>query len=117
MTTNHQRAVETLNKHWGVANETGLADETECCVKALEEAGLLMPDLPKPTSTSIAGYHKAHPWTEWDIGDWVVGVNMHGGIYTREDNDLWSETVLTDEARGIALALLAAANYAEEEQI
>ena len=47
MTNNYQRAVEILNEHWGIAKETGMADETECCVKALEEAGLLMPDQPE----------------------------------------------------------------------
>ena len=48
MTSKHQRAVEILNRHWGVASETGMADETECCVQALEKAGLLMPDLTEP---------------------------------------------------------------------
>lgn len=111
MTSNYQRALE-------LADHIADVDESPReLVKQLHQNGLLMPDLPKPTIASIKGYHRNHPWAEWDIGDWVVGVNKHGGIWTREDNNPLSETVLTDEARGIALALLAAANYAEEESL
>lgn len=60
MTTNHQRAVEILNNHWGVAKETGMADETECCVEALEEAGLLTPDQPEPNRRVHADNHTPH---------------------------------------------------------
>lgn len=85
-------------------------------IAELEKGGELAKYLPEPTITSIEGYHKANPWAEWSMGDWVVGADKCGEIYIREDNNPASGAVLTDEARGIALALLAAANYTEEEQ-
>lgn len=48
MTSNQQRAVEVLNRHWSVAQETQQDDEAVCCAQALADAGLLMPDLPEP---------------------------------------------------------------------
>lgn len=117
MTTNHQRAVETLNKHWGVANETGLADETECCVKALEEAGLLMPDQPEPDRQGKSGQFRMAEWLPLGTGlenpiVWTAAGAGRVMIQRIEPGELTPEGT-----RKVALALLAAANYAEEEQI
>lgn len=42
--SNIDRAVRVLNEHWSVAQESGQADEAECCVQALADAGLLAPN-------------------------------------------------------------------------
>ncbi|MGJ4169955.1 hypothetical protein ACKFRT_04400 [Corynebacterium sp. YSMAA1_1_F7] len=122
MTNNYQRAVEILNKHWGVAAETGMADETECCAKALAEAGLLMPDLREPALFDDGG-------KEWVTPDgWI---NVHGGIaeinYDEHDGESprpenmepdYSTLVVTspDMLRWLALDMLAAANHLEQEK-
>lgn len=80
----------------------------EAIAEALLEAGLIAPDLPEPTSFN----HRGEPYWETDgnarvrtpgflpvalIGPFLEGWDMH-----------------PPEARDIAYALLAAANYAEE---
>lgn len=105
--SNFDKAVEVLNKHWSVAQESVEADETRCCVRHLQEAGLLAADLPKPDRFEC----------------WWQSVGEFGHVHTSEgevvfrsgffDGPLGMEP---DEARNLALALLAAADYAEQEQ-
>lgn len=122
MTTNHQRATEILNSHWGVAAETGMADETKCCVEALTKAGLLMPDLREPTLFDDGA-------KEWIITDgWI---NVHDGIavidYDEHDGESsrpkgmepdYSTIFVTnpDMLRWLVWDMLAAANHLEKEQ-
>lgn len=95
--SNIDRAVRVLNEHWSVAQESGQADEAECCVQALADAGLLAPDPPKPY---------LHPVTMWqakcsgcgyiqdDYGDFTamdaVGVieQVQAGGWVLEDDRL-----------------------------
>lgn len=116
MTSNHQRAVETLNKHWGIAKETGMADETECCVKALEEAGLVTPDQPEPDNHGKSGQYHMAEWLPLGTGlenpiVWTAAGAGRVMIQRIEPGELTPE-----ETRKVALALLAAANYTEQEQ-
>lgn len=122
MNNNYQRAIETLNEHWGVAKETGMADETECCVKALEDAGLLMPDLTEPRVFR----NGEKEWTNPD--GWI---NLEDGTITIFYDERCSEEPLSEDMepepamiyatnptqlRWLALDMLAAANYAEKGQ-
>lgn len=111
MTTNHQRAVETLNKHWGVAKETGMADETECCVKALEAAGLLAPDTPE------SGGIRANEAPVWRADRCLMTTVVEEFRPVR----MWIPSVgelaySPQDARQQAHMLLAAANRAEQEE-
>ena len=44
MTTNIERAKKALREHLSIAAETGLEDEVDCCVQALVDQGLIVPD-------------------------------------------------------------------------
>ena len=103
MTSNQQRAVEVLNRHWSVAQETQQDDEAACCAQALADAGLLMPDLPEPDREGDWG----PGWegvVEAEPGRYAVRVIV-GGRQFRQSSQY---------ARLFALALLAAAEEAEE---
>ena len=94
MTSNQQRAVEVLNRHWSVAQETQQDDEAVCCAQALADAGLLMPDSSR--------LNREWAWTGLD----------QGHIYIRYAVD---DTHLSPmEARELALDLLAAAHHMEK---
>lgn len=111
--SNFDKAVEVLNKHWSVAQESGEADETRCCVRHLEKAGLLAPDLPKPSAEkSIANVAEWFP-VPTDPHNPVVWTEPGGTVMVQrlEPGDLTPA-----EARPLAYALLAAADYAEKEQ-
>lgn len=124
MTNNYQRAVEILNRHWGIAKETGMADETECCVEALEESGLLMPDLPTlksdyasieaPVHYSLVGHDDDCVRYDSDsilAGTWYREIQFSLGKY-----DEVAAYMSIEQSRDFARALLAAANYAEKGQ-
>lgn len=109
MTTNHQRAIEILNSHWGVAAETGMADETKCCVEALSKAGLLTPDLPEHDVISANGT------PVWRADRTLMTTAVENKV------NMWIPEVMEivytpDEARQQAHMLLAAANHAEQER-
>ena len=111
MTSNYQRAVETLNKHWGVAKETGMTDETECCVKALEKAGLLAPDTPESGGTS------ANETPIWRADKCLMTTVVRESRPVRMWIPNIGELAYTPhDARQQAHILLAAANHAEQEQ-
>ena len=102
--SNFDRAVEALNDVDEVIDH--LADNTTY-VAALEAAGLLMPDLPRPTRDRLwqtsaleLGIRTVHY-----AADQVVVYTSRGRLHTHYK-----------QARDLAMALLAAANYAEKEQ-
>lgn len=85
----------------------------------LANAGLLAPDLPEPSRRSIAGYHTAHPWAEWDAGRNRVMALKEGELEVVIQDVGDPELCITmhpGEARDAAHALLAAAEEAEGEQ-
>ena len=102
--SNFARAVKALEE----ADEFhGAMVDNEAYVRALEAAGLLAPDLPRPTrdrlwqtSTLELGIRTVHY-----AADQVVVHTSGGRLHTHYK-----------QARDLAMALLAAADYAEEEQ-
>ncbi|MFS0092290.1 hypothetical protein ACL1FG_01105 [Corynebacterium striatum] len=95
---------------------------------ALAEAGLLAPDLPEPKEIDRRVYRwsNTHVRAAYDIRSGAAEeVDAPGGVtvYADPESDLeiWvdvdhGEQLLTPkEARALALAVLAAADYAEEE--
>ena len=102
--SNFDRAVEALND---VDVIYGELVGNEVYVTALEAAGLLMPDLPRPTRDRLwqtsaleLGIRTVHY-----AADQVVVHTSGGRLHTHYK-----------QARNLAMALLAAANYAEKEQ-
>ena len=102
--SNFDRAVKALND---VDEAIDHLADNEAYVTALEAAGLLMPDLPEPTkdrlwqtSASELGISTVH-YAE----DQVVIHTSGGRLHTHYK-----------QARDLAMALLAAADYAEKEQ-
>ena len=102
--SNFDRAVKALND---VDEAIDHLADNEAYVAALEAAGLLMPDLPRPTrdrlwQTSALGLGIR---TVHYAADQVVVHTSGGRLHTHYK-----------QARDLALALLAAADYAEKEQ-
>ena len=102
--SNFDRAVKALND---VDEAIGHLADNEAYVAALEAAGLLMPDLPRPTRDRLwqtsaleLGIRTVHY-----AADQVVVHTSGGRLHTHYK-----------QARELAMALLAAANYAEKEQ-
>ena len=105
--SNFDRAVKALND---VDDYIDHLADNEAYVTALEAAGLLMPDLPEPevrhleeVNTDVLAWKSDHV----EVGVYKNWVAMDDPI----------ESGMTpDEARRLALALLAASEYAEKEQ-
>lgn len=102
--SNFDRAVKTLNHVDEVIDRVA---GNEVYVTALEAAGLLMPDLPEPTRDQLwqtsaleLGIRTVHY-----AADQVVVHTSGGRLHTHYK-----------QARDLAYALLAAADYAEKEQ-
>ena len=102
--SNFDRAVKALND---VDEAIDRLADNEAYVTALEAAGLLMPDLPKPTRDRLwqtsaleLGIRTVHY-----AADQVVIHTPRGRLHTHYK-----------QARDLAMALLAAADYAEKEQ-
>ena len=100
----HDRAVKALND---VDEAIDHLADNEAYVTALEAAGLLMPDLPRPTRDRLwqtsaleLGIRTVHY-----AADQVVVYTSGGRLHTHYK-----------QARNLAMALLSAANYAEKEQ-
>ena len=102
--SNFDRAVKALND---VDEAIDHLADNEAYVTALEAAGLLMPDLPRPTRDRLwqtsaleLGIRTVHY-----AADQVVVHTSGGRLHTHYK-----------QARNLAMALLAAADYAEKEQ-
>ena len=102
--SNFDRAVKALND---VDEAIDHLADNEAYVTALEAAGLLMPDLPRPTRDRLwqtsaleLGIRTVHY-----AADQVVIHTPRGRLHTHYK-----------QARNLAMALLAAADYAEKEQ-
>ena len=102
--SNFDRAVKALND---VDEAIDRLADNEAYVTALEAAGLLMPELPKPTRDRLwqtsaleLGIRTVHY-----AADQVVVHTSGGRLHTHYK-----------QARDLAMALLAAADYAEKEQ-
>ena len=102
--SNFDRAVKALND---VDEAIDHLADNEAYVTALEAAGLLMPDLPKPTRDRLwqtsaleLGIRTVHY-----AADQVVIHTPRGRLHTHYK-----------QARNLAMALLAAADCAEKEQ-
>ena len=100
--SNFDRAVKALND---VDEAIDHLADNEAYVAALEAAGLLMPDLPKPVSVCESG-----------TADWLDGaVYTHGGSgkirVIIEDSRYPVES-----ARELALSILAACEYTVKEK-
>ena len=101
--SNFDRAVKALND---VDEAIGHLADNEAYVTALEAAGLLMPDLPRPTRDRLwqtsaleLGIRTVHY-----AADQVVVHTSGGRLHTHYK-----------QARNLAMALLAAADCAEKE--
>ena len=116
MTTNIERAAEVLrdDKHYkmGPHGEQFLTSEA---AHSLADAGRLMPDLPAPHTVD------RYPGSVcWEVcTDPSAAARRHVGV--RVDHMHRIKTNITgevtpDEAREAAYSLIAAANYAEQEQ-
>ena len=102
--SNFDRAVKALND---VDEAIDHLADNEAYVTALEAAGLLMPDLPRPTRDRLwqtsaleLGIRTVHY-----AADQVVVHTSGGRLHTHYK-----------QARDLAMALLAACEYAEKEQ-
>ena len=105
--SNFDRAVEALND---VDVIYGALVGNENYATVLEERGLLMPDLPKPEVRHLEEVNT-------DVLAWKSD-HIEVGVYKdRIAMDDPIESGMTpDESRRLALALLAACEYAEKEQ-
>ena len=102
--SNFDRAVKALND---VDEAIDHLADNEAYVTALEAVGLLMPDLPRPTRDRLwqtsaleLGIRTVHY-----AADQVVVHTSGGRLHTHYK-----------QARDLAMAILAAADYAEKEQ-
>ena len=109
MSSNQQRAVEVLNRHWNVAQETQQDDEAVCCAQALADAGLLMPDLPEPELPGL-----------WEVGELLISlVDKDGDVLIEWDEEsdyayYGTQTRTLWLNRDQVLAILAAADHMEK---
>lgn len=110
--SNRDRAAEIIRAHG-----FDPCREPECIAQDLADAGLLAPDLAKPSRTSIEGYHTDHPWAEWDV-DAAAIMALNDGRVVFQDADEWESRIYMnpEEARAAAHKLLAAANYSKGKQ-
>ena len=102
--SNFDRAVKALND---VDEAIDRLADNEAYVTALEAAGLLMPDLPKPTRDRLWQSSALEPGirTVHYAADQVVIHTPSGRLHTHYK-----------QARNLAMTLLAAADCAEKEQ-
>ena len=101
---NRDRAAEVIRAHG-----TDPCREPECIAQDLADAGLIAPDLPKPDEADFVPGGKG----------WLPGGPHGPSIWTAPDSTVMVQRLepgdLTpEEARGIADALYAAANYSQE---
>ena len=105
--SNFDRAVKALND---VGEYIDYLEGNIAYVTALEAAGLLMPDLPKPEVRHLEEVNT-------DVLAWKSD-HIEVGVYKNRIamDDPIDSGMTPDESRRLALALLAACEYAEKEQ-
>ena len=105
--SNFDRAVKALND---VGEYIDYLEGNIAYVTALQAAGLLMPDLPKPEVRHLEEVNT-------DVLAWKSD-HIEVGVYKNRIamDDPIDSGMTPDESRRLALALLAACEYAEEEQ-
>ena len=105
--SNFDRAVKVLND---VGEYIDYLEGNIAYVTALEAAGLLMPDLPKPEVRHLEEVNT-------DVLAWKSD-HIEVGVYKNQIamDDPIDSGMTPDESRRLALALLAACEYAEKEQ-
>ena len=101
--TNLDKAVEAILSRYSILGTV----RARAAAHALEEAGLLMPELPEPDVVKLNGDIKCFAGE----GKQVSFDKRSGWIQLMLNGPL-----LPTEARELAYALLAAADYAEKEQ-
>lgn len=106
MTTNIDRAAEVLWLSEPHLSTSECDDQAREQAQALADAGLLMPDLPEPT---IWEQNEEPIWEA--LGENIQTAGYEGRVIV-EDGDDWWEALAVD-IRKYALAMLAAADYAE----
>ena len=117
--SNHDRAAEVI-RTWQARHKTEMDNNPDWAAQNLAgdlaDAGRLAPDLPEPARRSVESYHTAYPWAEWDAGSNHVMALKDGFVVIQdvEEPELYI-TIPPDEAREAAHALLAAADYSQEE--
>ncbi len=115
-------SIETALHDYGMGYNIGdedIADLTSHIVAALSEAGLAVVALPEPDSTRYTGdEHEPADRLSWMPGDdFEVSVWHHGEVQRWGYGWGDDEPLSVAEARTIAVALLAAANAAEAEDV
>lgn len=116
--SNREKAAEVI-RTWQARHKTEMDNNPDWAAQNLAgdlaDAGFITPGLPEPARRSVEGYHTAHPWAEWDAGNNHVMALKDGLVVIQdvEEPELCI-TIPPDEAREVAHALLAAANYSEE---
>ena len=105
--SNFDRAVKVLND---VGEYIDYLEGNIAYVTALQAAGLLMPDLPKPEVRHLEEVNT-------DVLAWKSD-HIEVGVYKNRIamDDPIESGMTVDESRRLALALLAACEYAEKEQ-
>ena len=103
--TNIERAAGIIRAMVKIENQTHDTDVAQ----ALDADGLLMPDLPEPTMRSA---HNEPRWIACDTEIETAGYEQR--VLVHDVDISWDLSL--DDARDLAYALLAAANYAERNQ-
>ena len=103
---NREKAAEVIRAHG-----TDPCREPECIAQDLADAGLIAPDLPEANETNFVP----------DGKEWLPGGPHGPSIWTAPDSTVMVQRIepgdLTpEEAREVAHALLAAADYSEADQ-
>jgi hypothetical protein len=110
MTTNIDRAAEHLDSLDRLYDYASGQEPTNAeRAQALADNGYLMPDLPEPTRW------KQNEEPEWDACETTVSpAGYEGRVIVEDAEDRWEASA--EDIRALALALLAAADYAERNQ-
>ena len=116
---------DEVNQTWERGEILTTAGEAERLANALADAGLLAPDLPTPTKIEDdeCCWDKTHTHLAYDYQTGAEKkIKVPGGVTVIQDEnaEVWLDvdygihSLALDEARSLGLALLAAAQYAEE---
>lgn len=106
--TNQDQAALVIDKNLPIAEPTERHAHACIIADALKEAGLLVPDAPQP-------YFEQGNGPIWEPGSGYSIENEARGGITISYHSEPAEPITPQEARSLAAALLAAANYVEEK--